>query len=196
MLVWACRRAWLAGPALAMAISAGGCVAPVVVGAAGTTAVKASEERGLSGALSNVQIQARINELWFKQDLDLYQRIHLTVDQGRVMLTGRAANPDQRVDAVRLVWQVQDVTEVINEIAIDNQSSLVDSARDSWIATQLRTALILDQTVHSTNYSIDVVNGVVYLMGVAHGQQELDRVIGHAKELSRVQGVVPHVRVL
>ena len=196
MVVRVCRRTWLAGPALAMAISAGGCVAPVVVGAAGATAVKATEERGLSGALSDTQIQAAVNELWFKHDLDLYQRIHLTVDQGRVLLTGRAANPDQRVDAVRLVWQVSDVVEVINEITLDNDSSLLDSARDAWIATQLRTALILDRSIHSTNYSIDVVNGIVYLMGVAHGQQELDRVIGHAKALSRVQGVVPHVRLL
>ncbi len=174
-----------------------GCVAPVVVGAvAGTAVVKATEERGLGGALSDAEIHARISELWFKHNVYMYQRINLTVDQGRVLLTGRAADIDQRVDAVKLVWQVPGIVEVINEIAIDNQSLIIDTAHDSWISTKLRTALILDAEVRSTNFSVDVVNGVVYLLGVAHGQTELNRVIGHAKSLSRVQNVVSHVRII
>ena len=55
---------------------------------------------------------------------------------------------------------------------------------------------MLDQTVQSSNYSIDVVGGVVYLLGVARDQGELERVIGHAKALAHVQGVISHVRVL
>ena len=181
---------------LAVSLAVSGCAAPLLIGAAGTTVVKASEERGLTGAFDDAAIHTAISELWFKADLDLYQRMNLTVDDGRALVTGRAATPDQRVNAIRLVWQADGVKEVINDVTVDNQSTVLDSARDSWISTKLRAALLLDSGIHSTNYSIDVVNGVVYLMGVARSRQELNAVVAHAKSLARVQGVVSHVRLL
>ncbi|MFX5821173.1 BON domain-containing protein, partial [Acinetobacter baumannii] len=81
------------------------------------------------------------------------------VDQGRVLLTGRAADPQMRLDAVRLAWQAQGVKEVINEIQIDNGSSIVDTARDTWISTQIRSRITFDADIHSQNYSIDTVDG-------------------------------------
>lgn len=183
----------------ALVMLSSGCVAPIAIGAAGAagaTAVKATEDRGLSGAASDVQIQAAINERWFKHNVDMFQRVRLSIDEGRVMLTGRAANEDQRADAARLVREVDGVREVFNDIVLDRDATLGDSARDTWISTQLRSALLVDGDVHSTNYSLDVVDGVVYLLGVAHGEAELRRVVDHAKSLSRVRGVVSHVRVI
>jgi osmotically-inducible protein OsmY len=191
------RRALVVGLVAAGALALGGCVAPVVGGAAGgTVAVKATEQRGFAAAISDAEIHSKISELWFNTDGDLYSRINLTVDQGRVLLTGRAANAEQRLTAVRLAKAVSGVQEVINEIIIESQDTLTDNAQDGWIGTQLRAALVLDDAVHSSNYGIDVVNGVVYLMGTAQNQSELERVIGHAKALAHVQGVISHVRVL
>ncbi len=185
------------GLAVAGALALAGCAAPVaVVGAAGTTAVKATEQRGLAGAVSDAEIHLKINELWFNADGDLYSRINLTVDQGRVLLTGRAASHEQRATAVRLAASAPGVTEVINEITLDDRGTLIDNAQDSWIGTQLRAALVLDGSVQSSNYGIDVVGGMIYLLGVARDRQELERVIGHAKALAHVQGVISHVRVL
>ncbi len=45
------------------------------------------------------------------------------------------------------------------------------------------------------NYSIETVNGVVYLIGVAQSQEELDRVINHARQISYVRRIVSHVRI-
>ena len=103
---------------------------------------------------------------------------------------------EMRLDAVRLAWQAKGMQEVINEIQVDNNSGLMDSARDTWISTQLRTKLTFDSRIHSQNYSIDTVNGVVYLMGLADNQGELDRAIEHARALPNVQRVVNYVRVL
>ncbi len=192
----ASRGALEIGLLVAVAVMAGGCAPMVVAGAGGTTAVKAGEERGLQGAWTDAEIHARINALWLKEDGGLLTRLNLSVDRGRVLLTGRAETPAQRLTAVRLVRDVPGVTDVINEITVDDQSTVLDSARDTWIATRLRGALMLDGNIQSSNYSIDVVNGIVYLMGVAHGQPELDRVVAQAKALPHVQGVVTHVRVL
>ena len=189
-------RLWALVGMAAVAGLASGC-APVVLGAAGgTAAIAASEHRGLSGFVSDTQIKAQNNHLWFQHSMDLHSRIGLTVDQGRVLLTGRAADAQMRLDAVRLCWQVEGVKEVINEIQVDTDSGIMDSARDTWITTQLRTKLTFDSQIHSQNFSIDTVNGVVYLMGLATHQGELDRVIEHARTLPNVQRVVNYARVL
>ena len=180
---------------LSLTLACGGCVVPVL-GLAGTTAVKATEDRGIGGAVSDLKIQAQINDLWLKRDIEMFSLINLSIDQGRVLLTGRAAKPEQRMEAVRLCWLADGVTEVINEITLDKESTMGDTAHDKWISTKLRTALVLDKDIHNTNSNIDVVNDIVYLLGVAHSQDELDRVIGHAKAIAYVQGVVSHVRVV
>lgn len=185
----------LIGLILAAALAVSGC-APLVVGGAGTAAVAASEYRGLKGFASDTQIRASINNLWLQHSLDMTNRIGLTIDQGRVLLTGRAADAQMRLDAVRLAWQAEGVQEVINEIQIDTGAGIVDNARDTWISTQLRTRLTFDGDIHSQNYSIDTVDGVVYLMGVATTQAELDRVIQHARSVANVQRVVNYVRLL
>jgi osmotically-inducible protein OsmY len=156
--------------------------------------VAAHEKRGLKGFATDTGITAQINDLWLQHSIDLYQRLTTHVDQGRVLLTGRAADPQMRLDAVRLAWQATGVKEVINEIQVDNESTLADSAKDSWISTQLRTRLTFDGSVAGRNYNIDTVNGVVYLMGWATSQEELDRVIGHARAIPNVQRIVNYVQ--
>lgn len=183
------------GGLLLMALSLSGC-APLIVGGVATTAVAASEERGLGGALSDKEIQIAVNDLWLRHSLDMLQRLSLTVNHGRVLITGRAANPAMRHDAVRLAWQARGVKEVINEITLDSNNGIVDSARDTWISTQLRGKLLFDRDIASVNYTVDTVNGVVYLMGVARSQIELDKVTHHARSLPYVQRVVSYVRLL
>ncbi|QQP91035.1 BON domain-containing protein [Skermanella sp. TT6] len=171
-----------------------GC-APLVVGGAATTAVvAASQERGLGGAISDTEIQAQINHYWFQHSVEMHSRLGMTVNQGTVLLTGRARTPEERLDAVRLAWQANGVREVINEIVVDDASTLGDSTRDTWISTQLRGKLLFDREVSSINYSIETVNGVVYLMGNARDPAELERVTGHARSLPYVKRVVSYVR--
>lgn len=192
-------RSWSRPAALAaltgLLLVTSGC-APVVVGAAATAAgTAATQEGGFSGAVTDAGIHAEINHLWFQHDIEMQRRLDMTVTGGRVLLTGRATTPEMRLDAVRLAWQARGVTEVINEIEIGDGGGIGDAATDTWIATQLRSRLLLDRDVASRNYSIDAVNGVVYLMGSARDQAELDRVIGHARALSNVKRVVSYVRV-
>lgn len=182
---------------LAFAASASGC-APLVVGGVGVAgALTATEERGLGGFVSDIEIQTSINKLWFDYSVDMLNRLDMTVHSGRVLLTGRAKDAQQRLDAVRLAWQASGVKEVINEIQIDeNEGSIVDSAKDSWITTQIRGRITIDLAISSQNYTIDTVRGVVYLMGVAKSQQELDAVLQHARSVGGVLRVVTYVRLL
>jgi len=180
----------IAGIGLAL----GGC-APFVVGAGASAGVAAAQERGFQGAMNDTEIRLNINDLWLKESLSLYSEVNLQVQEGKVLLTGNVPDPETRLNAVRLAWQVNGVREVINEIEVKDKSSLSDSAQDIWISTQLKAKLLVDSEVSSINYSIETVNQVVYLMGVAQSQAELDRVIGHAKNISYVRRVVNYVRI-
>ncbi|KJB97146.1 hypothetical protein N826_29875 [Skermanella aerolata KACC 11604] len=187
------RLSLLTAAAAAMLMMSG--CAPLIVGGAATTAVvAASQPRGLGGAISDTEIQAQINHFWFQHSTDMHSRLSTNVNQGTVLLTGRAKDPEMRLDAVRLAWQANGVKEIINEIVVDDGSTLTDSARDTWIGTQLRSKLMFDRDVSSINYSIETVNGVVYLMGNARDPAELERVTGHARSLPYVKRVVSYVR--
>ncbi len=182
--------------AAGIGLGVGGCTpVGVAVGAGAGAGVAAAQERGFKGAMTDTEIRLAINDLWFKESLSLYREVNLQVQEGKVLLSGNVPDPETRLNAVRLAWQVNGVREVINEIEVKDKSSLTDSAQDIWIATQLKAKLLVDSEVISINYSIETVNQVIYLMGVAQNQAELDRVIGHAKNIAYVRRVVSYVRI-
>ena len=171
-----------------------GCVGLALTGAA-SAGIAASEERGVGGALTDTRIRADINSKWLNASMDMLQKLELTVQEGRVLLTGTVPTPEMRVDAVKLVWQVEGVREVINEVKVGEGGGAGDYARDVLITTQLRSSLLFDRDIQSVNYSIDAVDGVVYLMGVAQNQAELDRATNYARNLRYVKRVVSYVRI-
>lgn len=166
------------------------------VGAAATGGLAASTEKGFATAVDDAAIRAGLNDRFLKKDLELYGDVNISVEEGRVLLTGTVPTPEDQVEAVRLAWQPEGVREVINELRVADDSSLVDQARDRWIAAQLKADLVLDREVSAVNYSIEVVNGRVYLLGIARSRRELERVERYVKQLRYVRGLVSHVRVL
>jgi osmotically-inducible protein OsmY len=172
-----------------------GSCAPAAVGAGAAAGVTAAQERGFKGAISDTEIRIEINHHWFQASTSPYSKVNLQVQEGRVLLTGNVPDPETRLNAVRLAWQAKGVREVINEIEVRDKSALVDAARDEWVSAELKTRLLVDTAIYSINYSIETVNQVVYLIGIAQSQAELDRVIAHAKDIPYVRRVVDYVRL-
>tara|TARA_R110002095_G_scaffold210027_3_gene196979 strand:+ start:2469 stop:3206 length:738 start_codon:yes stop_codon:yes gene_type:complete len=154
------------------------------------------QEGGLSRAASDARIQAEINQRWFSYNVDMFTKLDMTVNQGRVLLTGVVQDPQHRVEAVRLAWQPAGVVQVINEIKVADSEGIVGYAKDAWISGRIRAALILDRDVESINYSIDTVQGSVYLMGFAQDQGELNHVVGIARTVGGVKRVVSYVKLV
>lgn len=187
------RSALAAATVLALAGALSGC-AGAVIGAGATAGVAAAEERGLDGAVDDTKIRAEINHYWFQHDVEMYRKVGLTISEGRVLLTGLVPSDAARADAVRLTWQAAGVREVINEIAVrPGGSDVIDDGRDVVISQTLKTRLLFDKEIRNINYTIDVVDGVIYLMGIAQSEGELERVIAHARDISNVKRVVSHV---
>ena len=111
-----------------------------------------------------------------------------------MLVSGSVKDAETRAEAIQLVWQAENVREVINEVEVtDEGGGVVGYGRDTAINTELRTRLLFAKNVDSVNYSIETVNGNVYLLGVAQNQQELDRVLEIARNISNVRRVVSHV---
>lgn len=171
----------------------GGCVG-MVVGGAATAGVAAYQERGIKGVAADTATSTKIRAKLLEADQHLFTDIGIEVYEGRVMLTGRVVTEDMRANAVRIAWSVSDVKDVINEVQI-SPNPLSDLANDTWITTQLKTKMTLDKEVLAINYSIETVGAVIYLIGIAQDQAELQRVINHARSIKYVKRVVDHVRI-
>jgi osmotically-inducible protein OsmY len=185
-------RCWTAAAALALSACS---TAGIAVGAGAATAVAASEERGLGGAVSDTAIEAQVNALLLQHDFETFRKVGVKSYEGRVLLTGLVERPQMRVDAVRLAWQANGVKEIINEIEVTDKGGAEAYARDVWISTQMRTKLLLDKEIKAINYSVETVGGTVYLMGFARSPAELARVEAHARNLAYVRRVVSYVRM-
>jgi osmotically-inducible protein OsmY len=188
------RLSRLVLPALVLAagLSLSGCVETAVGGAAvvGTTAM---QDRGIKGATNDTAIRAEINHYWLEKDHNMWMALHLQVYEGRVLVSGTLANADERADAVQLAWKAKGVKEVIDEVEVNKSTGIVDYARDTAIHTELDAKLLFAKNVESVNYSTVVENGVIYLLGVAQNQAELDRVLEIARNIANVKKVVSHV---
>ena len=171
------------------------CLVVAAGGVAATGGYVAGQERGVNDTASDTRIRAEINNAWFKYSSDMAQQLNLSIYEGRVLITGMVSNPDWKDEAVRLVWKVDGVKEVNSEIQVADKSTFMDTARDKLITYRLRSAIIADSKVRSVNYTIDTVNGIVYLSGSARTQGELDLVTDYARNIPNVQRVVNYVRV-
>jgi osmotically-inducible protein OsmY len=185
---------FLAGIAAAALLAGCTPVGVMVAGATGAGLV-AAQERSVGDTVDDAIIKARISDLWFRENHALNVKLTLTVNEGRVLITGVVDDPEMRLDAVRLAWQVNGVKEVINEIQVAESGGLAGYAKDSAITADLKARMLTDREIDSLNYSIETVAGTVYLMGIARDQAELDRVIETARNIRWVNRVVSYVRL-
>ena len=160
----------------------------------GTAAVAASTtEKGFSTSVGDSVIFAKLKDKFVKTDQSLLTSINTAVNDGSVLMTGRVATQEQKLLATRLAWEIKGVREVVNEVQVTENVTIKDRAKDVSASAQLRAKLIGDQNVSSLNYSIDVVNGVIYISGVADDETERDRVLAHAQKVKFAQKVVNYI---
>lgn len=177
-----------------LGLSLSGCVGAVAgVGAAAVAA--GNTEKGLGTSISDSVIKVKLSDRFIHTDASLFTQVTISVNDGAVLLTGDVVVPEHKVLATQLAWQTRGVIEVINEIEVTDKSSIKDIAKDLAAAAQLRAKLIAEQGVSSINFSVDVVNGTVFLTGIASSEEEMNLVVTLARELRFATNVVNYIRV-
>jgi osmotically-inducible protein OsmY len=189
------RFLFCVGALVVLSLSAACTPIGLAAGAGASLGVAAAQEGGVRAAATDTAIRLQITDLWFNHDAKMYTKLSLTVKEGRVLIAGSVPKPQQRLDAVRLAWQAKGVKQVINEVRVDNSSKLTSFVTDSWITGNIEARLLLDKNVQSINYTIETVNGTVYVMGVAQDRKELQRVLDYARNTRSVKNVVSYVRM-
>ncbi len=187
----------LINPAVVVVVlcfSISSCV-PAVAGIGAAAVTAGTTEKGLGTSVNDSIITVKIKEAFLKTDVDLLSAVSVQVNEGSVLLTGNIENPEAKSVATRIAWEVRDVVEVINEITVNDTSSIKDIAKDFAAAAQLRGKLIADGDISSINFSIDVINGTVFLSGIAASEEEMQRVVEHARSLSFAKEVANYIRV-
>jgi osmotically-inducible protein OsmY len=187
------QQHWISGALALLLILESGCV-PLAVTGAGTVGSAAAEERGIGGAWDDTAVKTKILWHYAQEKNGLSGMIDVVVRQGRALLTGTVSDPKMKVRAVQLAWKVKGVREVVDEIHF-GQESAGDYANDSWLTTKVKTALLFRKDVHSINYNVQTIKGVLYLMGVAPNEAEKKRVISTVRRIEGVKEVVSLVEV-
>ena len=151
------------------------------------------KEKGIKEAMSDGMIDAAINKEYINHDVNMFLNVEIEVVEGRVLLTGSVKKTKHRMDAIKIAWKVLGVREVINEIEVTDKGGIKQYLIDVKIKTQIRYKVIADRKISSINYNFEVVNGNLYIIGIAQNKKELKRVVEHANDISGVFKVVSHV---
>ena len=153
----------------------------------------ASKEKGIGTALSDTIIKTKISNLIFKKDPSLIADTKITVNNGSVLFTGKVSEPEMRIQFTKIAWSLKGVNEVNNEIQISNTSSLRNIARDISSMGEIRARIMTDKKINSLNFSIDVVNDIAYLSGVASNVEEMGLVKAHASSARFIKDVYNYI---
>ena len=119
--------------------------------------------------------------------------IQVEILDGRIFLTGKVDNPEEKIRITKLAWETKGVRSVKNALEIKGYSNFKSSAKDILITSQLRTALIFNRSVKSGNYTLETINKIVYIFGIAIDDEEKREVIDEANKIYDVKEVIPTI---
>lgn len=173
-------------------LMASGCVA-VVAGTAGAVGLAAAQDRSVGEAVDDATLSNDIKTRLLNEGG--FGEVDVEVAQGLVLLSGRVNTPQERVRAEDIAWSSPRTQDVANEINIEPAGGFLANASDELITARVRASLMASTAVKSINFNIETYNGVVYLMGIARNQAELEEAAERASIVGGVKRVVSYVRV-
>ncbi|WP_341756690.1 MULTISPECIES: BON domain-containing protein [unclassified Candidatus Tisiphia] len=176
-----------------------GCCLPAIFTVASTSTIAAAKDQSISETIDDVKISTKIKASFIKNNFrELYTKIKVEVEQGRVLLTGSIDKKEDALKAVELVWDITGVREVINELIIDKKSDhfdLVQYTKDAMITSQIKAKTFVKRDIKWINYTIVTVNNIVYIFGLARSEEELEMVTSIASQINGVERVICHVKI-
>jgi len=170
-----------------------GCVGVGSKGLFGTGVSVALDPRTLGTQIDDSIMQKTISAKILARDKKYILTVKTKVLDGRIFITGKVDNPEEKLIITKLAWETKGVRSVRNDLKIKEEFKFKQSAKDILITSQLRTALILNKNIKSTNYQIDTYKQKIYVYGIALTLEEKDLVISEAKEILDVEDVIASI---
>ncbi len=170
-----------------------GCVGVSSKGIFGTGVSVALDPRTVGTQMDDSIMQKNLATRILVKDKKYLLSVKSKVLDGRIFLTGKVDNPEEKLLLTKLAWETKGTRSVRNDIKIKEQFNFKRSAQDVLITSQLRTALILNKNIKATNYQIDTYKKKIYIYGIALTSNEKDLVISEAKEILDVKDVIASI---
>ena len=170
-----------------------GCAGVSSSGLFGTGVSVALDPRSVGTQIDDSIMQKNLSARIVLLDKKHFLSVKTKVLDGRIFLTGKVDNPEDKLKLTKMAWETVGVRSVRNDIKVKEDFNFQQSAKDLLITSQLRTALILNKEIKSTNYQIDTYKKKIYIYGIAITSDEKDRVIEEAKQILDVQDVIASI---
>ena len=171
-----------------------GC-SPVGVLASGgsATMVVAEGDRSLGTVVDDATIKLNLSAKFLQSENKLFLDVNSNVTEGRVLLTGLVDTQEIRIEAVRKVWEINGVREVINEIEVGNKTTLKEYMNDLWINTQVKSLAAKTIGLRSFSYNFETIKGKVYIAGITSRPEQLQAIVASTKTIKGVKEIVNYV---
>ena len=170
-----------------------GCVGTSSQGIFGTGVSIAIDPRSLGTQIDDNIMQKNLGARLLLEDKKYIISITTKVLDGRIFITGKVDDPEEKLKITKMAWETKGVRSVRNNIIIKDEFNFKQSAVDLLITSQLRTALILNKKIKSTNYNIDTYKKKIYIYGIAQNKDEQKEVIKEGKEIPDVERVIASI---
>ena len=170
-----------------------GCVGVASKGIFGTGVSIAFDPRTVGTQVDDSIMQKNLSTRMLLMDKKYLLLVKTKVLDGRIFLTGKVDNPEEKLKLTKLAWETSGVRSVKNDIKIKEEFNFKQSAKDILITSQLRTAIIFNKNIKATNYQIDTYKKKIYIYGIALTSDEKDLVISEAEEILDVEDVVASI---
>ena len=170
-----------------------GCVGVSSQGIFGTGVSIALDPRTVGTQIDDSIMQKNLTGKMVIKDKKYLLLVKSKVLDGRIFLTGKADNPEEKLQLTKLAWEIKGVRSVRNDIKIKEEFNFKRSAKDILITSQLRTAIIFNKNIKATNYQIDTYKKKIYVYGISLSSEEKDLVISEAKEILDVEDVIASI---
>ena len=170
-----------------------GCVGVSSKGIFGTGVSVAFDPRSVGTQIDDSIMQKSLSAKILLLDKSYILSIKSKVLDGRIFLTGKVDNPEEKLKLTKLAWETLGARSVRNDIKVKEDFNFKQSAKDILITSQLRTAFILSKNIKATNYQIDTYKKKIYIYGIAMTSEERDLVLNEAKEILDVEDVIASI---
>jgi osmotically-inducible protein OsmY len=170
-----------------------GCVGVASKGIFGTGVSVALDPRTVGTQVDDSIMEKNLAGRIILMDKKYFLSVKTKVLDGRIFLTGKVDNPEEKLKLTKLAWETSGVRSVRNDIKIKEEFNFQQSAKDILITSQLRSAMIFNRDIKSTNYQIDTYKKKIYVYGIALTSVEKDLVIKEAREILDVEDVIASI---
>ena len=159
----------------------------------GTGVSVALDPRSVGTQIDDSIMQKNLSARILLLDKKYLLSIKSKVLDGRIFLTGKVDEPEEKIKITKLAWETKGVRSVKNAITIKGQSNFKSTAKDILITSQLRTALIFNKLIKSGNYTLETINKNIYIFGIAMDDKEKKEVMEEANKIYDVEKVIPTI---